>query len=307
MDDALNVAVIGAGISGIACAATLRDRDINVTVLDKSRGMGGRMATRRVTPWQWDHGMQYMVGEDPAFQKLLEPLPTWRSASTEPWYVGTPSQNQLVKKLARDIDLSLQTRIIKVTQSKNQRWVLDAEDSSVSIPYDAVAMAIPAPQASELLPRSSLSAELSRVAMTPCWALMVASPQRVELPATIESPHEHIAWFAADHSKPGRPEAHGQYVVHATAEWSERYLECSNEAAEGALLECFQEIVGDIEIDFAAAHRWRYAFTKTPLEQSCLIDTKNRVGLCGDWCLGSRVEHGFLSGVALGKALAGCL
>jgi predicted NAD/FAD-dependent oxidoreductase len=301
------VGVIGAGIAGIACAATLRDRGISVRVFDKSRGVGGRMATRRVSPWQWDHGMQYMVGDTPEFQQLLEPLPTWRSASAEPWYVGTPSQNQLVKNLAEGIELSLHTRIAGIAQSKDQRWVLEAEDSSLLNPYNAIAIATPAPQAHDLLPQSSFSAQLSQVAMTPCWALMVASPEQVELPTTLESPHQHIAWFAADHSKPGRPAGHGQYVLHATVEWSERHLEDSNEAVQAILLDCFREIAGDIGISYAIAHRWRYAFTKTPLAQSCLIDTTNRIGLCGDWCLGSRVEHGFLSGVALGKALAECL
>ena len=81
----------------------------------------------------------------------------------------------------------------------------------------------------------------------------------------------------------------------------------SSDTAKALLLECFQEIVGGIDVSYTAAHRWRYAFTRAPLEKTCLIDSKSRLGVCGDWCLGSRVEHGFLSGVALGKAMASCL
>ena len=147
MPEPLSVAVIGAGIAGVACAATLRDRGLRVSVFDKSRGIGGRMATRRVPPWQWDHGMQYMVGDDPEFQRLLQSLPTWANASAEPWYVGKPSQNQLVKDLARGIDLSLQTRVVNVAQNEDNRWVVEAEDSALGLPYDAIAIATPAPQA----------------------------------------------------------------------------------------------------------------------------------------------------------------
>lgn len=266
--------------------------------------MGGRMATRRVAPWQWDHGMQYMVGKDPQFQALLDTLPIWSETASERWHVGAPSANQLVKSLAQNIELSLQTRIASIVREKNGRWLLEAEDSSLSPSYDAVVSAIPAPQAIELLPGSPLSAELNRVAMVPCWALMVASPEQVELPATIESPHEFVSWFAADHTKPGRPEGYGQYVLHATEAWSERHLEDTSETAKAGLLECFQEIAGDIEISYAAAHRWRYAFTRMPLGQPCLIDPSKRIGLCGDWCLGSRVEDGYMSGVALAETLA---
>jgi predicted NAD/FAD-dependent oxidoreductase len=265
------------------------------------------MATRRVGDWQWDHGMQYMTAETPQFQKLITPLPTWSNASNQQWYVGAPSQNQLVKELAAGIDISLQTRITGIAGDADRGWRLATEDSTLlSEPYDAIAIATPAPQARELLPDPTLSNELSRVAMTPCWALMVASPEIVTLPATIESPHEHIAWFAADHSKPDRPRGHGQYVLHATATWSERHLEDDKDNVTAELLAYFQEIVGAIEISYATAHRWRYALTRSALKQPCAIDASARIGLCGDWCLGDRVEHGYRSGLALGEALADC-
>lgn len=307
MSDAPKVAVIGAGISGVACAATLRDRNVSVQIFEKGRGLGGRMATRRKAPWQWDHGVQYLVGEDPQFRQQLETLPIWSNATNEPWYVGEPSQNQLVKEMAQGIDLSLQRRITGIASDGRRGWTLASEESSLSASYDAIAIATPAPQAWELLPQASLFDELNRVEMVPCWALMVASPEAVALPAAIESPHEHIAWLAADHSKPGRPAGYGQYVLHATAQWSELHLEDTKDTVTTALLDCFQEIVGGIEISYATAHRWRYAFTRTALKQSCLLDTSTRIGLCGEWCLGSQVEHGYRSGVALGKALASCL
>lgn len=304
MQESPTVAVIGAGIAGVACAATLRDCGIKVRIYDKSRGMGGRMATRRVAPWQWDHGVQYMVGEDPEFRRLLMKLPRWTNASAKPWFVGQPSQNQLVKELAQGIELSLQTRIINIARGEDGRWIVETDAAASSSPCDAIAVAIPAPQARNLLPRTPAFAALHRVTMAPCWALLVATPELVDLPAVIESPHEHIAWFAADHSKPGRPTGNGQYVVHANSAWSKRHLEASSETAKAALLECFQDIAGDVDISYAAAHRWRYAFTETPLGQSCLFEGERLIGACGDWCLGRRVEHAFQSGLALGRALA---
>ena len=311
MHQSPTVAIIGAGIAGIACAKTLHDKKINVKVFDKGRGIGGRMATRRVPPWQWDHGAQYLTAEDAEFQSLLDPLPTWSAASPSLWKVGEPAQNQLVKHLSQGIEVALQTQVTKLArgngEGKDEGWTVDADTVSSNVRYDAVAMAVPAPQARELLPRSPAFADLERVRINPCWALMIATPEVLDVRAALASPHEHIAWLATDHSKPRRPQSGGQYVLHATAAWSERHLECANHEVEESLLAYFQEIVGPVEISYIAAHRWRFALTQMPLQRSYLIDPINRIGACGDWCLGARVEHGYLSGTALGNRIADLL
>ncbi len=133
---------------------------------------------------------------------------------------------------------------------------------------------------------------------------MVATPDVLDLPATSASPTEHIAWLAADHTKPGRPQVGGQYVLHATAAWSERHLEWTNDAVKETLLGYFYELAGSVDVSYATAHRWRYALTATPLKRAYLYDAAARIGACGDWCLGARVEHGFVSGTALGDAMA---
>jgi predicted NAD/FAD-dependent oxidoreductase len=52
-----------------------------------------------------------------------------------------------------------------------------------------------------------------------------------------------------------------------------------------------------------AAHRWRYALVETPLGESCLWDPASGIGVCGDFCLGPRVEAAWLSGTALASAV----
>lgn len=305
MQPLATVAVIGAGIAGIACAAALLNKHINVKVFDKGRGLGGRMATRRVDPWQWDHGVQYMTADDPVFSELLEALPVWHGAGSSAWKVGVPAQNQVVKNLARGMDVSLETRIDKLIRTDDGRWVLQADKPLPNERFDFVAVAVPAPQARALLPQTAAFAELAQVHINPCWALMLATPELVDMPDTIAAPHEHIAWLAADHSKPGRPAAGGQYVLHATADWSARHLESPNDDVKSKMLGFFQTVAGPIDISYAVAHRWRYALTERPLARPCLLDAANRIGVCGDWCLGARVEHGFLSGTALGERIAG--
>ncbi len=66
------IAVIGAGISGLACAAALAEAGLAVQVFEKSRGLSGRMSTRRADDWQCDHGAQYFTARDPAFRAEVQ-------------------------------------------------------------------------------------------------------------------------------------------------------------------------------------------------------------------------------------------
>ncbi|MFM2034129.1 MAG: hypothetical protein RJA32_764, partial [Pseudomonadota bacterium] len=63
------VAVIGAGISGAACAFELQSLGFEVQVYEKSRGASGRLSTRRTETWSADHGAQYFTARDPLFIK----------------------------------------------------------------------------------------------------------------------------------------------------------------------------------------------------------------------------------------------
>jgi renalase len=51
-------------------------------------------------------------------------------------------------------------------------------------------------------------------------------------------------------------------------------------------------------------HRWRYAQTTKPLGRSHIWDAKKGIGVCGDWCLGHRIEDGFVSGLEMALAIA---
>ena len=54
------VLIIGAHITGLACARKLADAGMAPVVMAKGRGIGARVATRRAGDWQFDHGAQYV-------------------------------------------------------------------------------------------------------------------------------------------------------------------------------------------------------------------------------------------------------
>jgi renalase len=113
------------------------------------------------------------------------------------------------------------------------------------------------------------------------------------------STHHRIAWLARESSKPGR-DAIERWTVQASAAWSREHLEDDAPRVQAKLLKAFAEVTGiRAEPAHAEVHRWRYAKTEKPLGKSHLWDASARIGVCGDWCLGHRVENAFVSGLEL--------
>jgi predicted NAD/FAD-dependent oxidoreductase len=95
--------------------------------------------------------------------------------------------------------------------------------------------------------------------------------------------------------------------LHASPEWTDQFLEENPDDVLQRLLVAFWQATGaqPRKPIYAAGHRWRYATTLKPLEDCCLFDAERRMGACGDWCSGPRVEGAFLSGMAMaGRVLA---
>ena len=104
---------------------------------------------------------------------------------------------------------------------------------------------------------------------------------------------------ARDSSKPGRPSGE-TWLLHATAEWSEAHIEATPEAVADTLLRAFAEL-GAPPPEAWTAHRWRYADTEPPLDACHVWDVDRRIGLCGDWLNGGKVEGAWLSGRSLAQ------
>jgi len=155
------------------------------------------------------------------------------------------------------------------------------------------------------------AAALNKVQVAPCWTLMVAFPNAVQ-PGLItlgpqwnaaRSVHHRVAWLARESSKPGREQVE-RWTVQASAAWSQEHLEDAPERVQAKLLKAFSEITGIRATPaHADVHRWRYAKTLQPLGASHMHSKKQGIGLCGDWCLGHRVEDAFVSGLELALAV----
>lgn len=311
-----HVAVIGAGIAGLSCAASLQLAGLKVSVFEKSRGAGGRMSTRRGDDWQCDHGAQYFTARHPDFRAEVnrwlhaDAAAPWRPRlqvlggaeghATDPTverFVGLPRMTAPARLMAETLALSTQTTIVQV-QRRVDGWQLQsAELGWLDQRFDAVLLAVPAPQVVPLLQQASphLAALAASAIMRGCWALMLRFHAQVELPfdaAFVNN--DALRWIARDSSKPGRsgPET---WLLHASAEWSEAHMDRDVEAVTAALLHAFCALGGRTP-PACTAHRWRYADTSPVLDLGCAWDSGDGLGLCGDWLNGGKVEGAWRSG-----------
>ncbi len=243
----------------------------------------------------------------------------------EAHWVASPGMSALVKQWAKPLQdamhLELNTRVTHLEPDAldPKKWQLrttGANDAAhVYSGFDGVLLAIPAAQATVLLSThahgAALADKIAKVEVAPCWTLMLAYPQAMQPNMwtlgpqwnAARSTHHRVAWLARESSKPGRG-AIERWTVQASAAWSAEHVNDDPKRIEAKLQKAFTEITG---IRAVPAHvdsqRWLYAKTTTPLGKSHLYNAKSGLGLCGDWCLGHRVEDAFVSGLELALAV----
>jgi renalase len=310
-----SVAIVGAGLAGLACARVLFGAQRPVSVFEKSRGLGGRIATRRAGRLAFDHGAQYVVARDPGFREYLDLVAAtgyaapWQPAApgmsrVEAWHVGVPGMSSLVKPLAAGLDVKRGLKVMSC-ERRDGAWFLKTESRDELGPFAVLLLAVPAPQAVELLQDFSgpldVEARLRPVQMAPCWAAMAAYADRLDVPADVMAGQDGpLAWAARDVGKPGRQSTQDCWVLHATPAWTRDHLEDATAAVARALVDAFASRLGvTVKPRYLDAHRWRYARVEQPLGEPCLWDATSRLGLCGDWCLDARAEAAWVSGTRL--------
>jgi len=322
--ESLTTAVVGAGISGAIAARTLVDHGLSVRVFEKSRGVGGRMATRRYDGFEFDHGAQYFTARHSVFTHYLR---SWEQQRiVELWdgqivafdgdfgdsgancecrptpvmdrFVAISKMPDLCKYLLREVQVSLETTVAAVKHDGNGYRLLDSVGVELGR-SDRVILAIPAPQAIALaVDYPEMTSELAKVAFDPCWCGMYHFGRALDVPwqgAFVNG--GAIRWLSRNTSKPGRQSRGESIVVHASPDWSQAHLEKPSELVASLLLDELWRIVGvDQQTpDFMTAHRWRYAIPSKGVE-GCLTNRARSMIACGDWAGGSRVEGAFLSG-----------
>ena len=331
-----NIAIVGAGISGAACARALMLAGHSVHLFDKSCGPGGRLATRRV---EWieqnghactarlDHGAVGITARSEAFQTFLDQalqagwMAEWvpvLAASSLPLedgdrlYVPVPDMPALCRRLLDGAEATWSFAVDRLHTSP-LGWQLEAAGERHSAPFDAVVLAIPPAQAAPLLSlhRRDWARYASVVCMQPCWTLMgvADAPEPATQWDLAKPPTGPLTWVLRSDSRPGREHVPGQahWIVHARVGWSRLHLDQPAAWIQQQMQAALADWLGrPVDWRHCVVHRWRYALPQPQRivqATSCWWDASQGLGVCGDFLGGSGVEGAWLSAQSLAEAL----
>ncbi|AYO96224.1 NAD(P)-binding protein [Xanthomonas campestris pv. zingibericola] len=322
-DRAQTIAVIGAGLAGLACAQQLQMEGHAVTVFDQAQTPGGRMRHYSAEQWQCDHGAQYFTARDPAFAAVVD---AWIDAGiAAPWqariaswdgtqlrrsqhalmrYVGVPEMTAPARTLAAQLDVRLSAEVRALRRSR-QGWRLSVSQAAAEHLFDTVLLAVPAPSAAGLLAQAApaLATIAEQVRMQPAWAVMA------HFDAPIDPGYDALfvnagalRWVARNSSKPARAGAE-TWLAHATAEWSQAQCDAMPGHVSASLVPELAALGLPVP-QSCDAFFWKVASSDPALQLGCVWDAQLGLGMCGDWLAGGKVEGAWQSAMALARRVS---
>ncbi len=321
------IAIIGAGLAGLVCANMLKEKN-TITVFEKSRGVGGRMATRYKDSFEFDQGAQYFTAKTPEFQKFLETpikeniIAEWNPKFVEfdfdkivskakwgehyPHFVAKPRMNSLAKFLSQNLVIKSQTKIKKLIR-ENEKWNLIDENENFYSGFDLLILAIPNSQALEIIPTNfSFLKEVQNIKMLGCFSLMLGfeKPLALQFEAALVK-NSKISWIAVNSSKPERKSSFS-LLVNSSNTYAQENIEKDLGLIKEELIEELSEIIkiNCNQSAYSDIFRWRHANSSKINGDKFFFDQNLNIALCGDWCFQGRVEAAFLSGYSLAKSLS---
>ncbi len=312
----MRVVVVGAGMSGLVAARTLRESGVDVEVVDKGRSPGGRLATRRIGAATLDHGAQFFTVRTPAFQSRVDDwierglVRVWTQGFDEaddsddhPRYVGTAGMNSLTKDLAAGLGVETSTMAFTVRAGSNdKRWDVVIDDGSVRS-ADAVILTCPIPQSLALLVDSGVTLEgpLMRTEYDRTIALLATLDRPAAVsPAGGVQDADDVFGFIGDNLAKGVSEQPA-ITFHANPTWSEAHWHADD--IETDLRRAAAAWLGEASIVEAQVKKWRLATPRSIWPDPCWTTAGGSIVLAGDAFAGPRVEGAHNSGLAAAHAL----
>lgn len=319
------IAIIGAGIGGLALASALRDVAL-VTVFEKGRGVGGRMATRREGEHSFDHGAQCFTVRTTAFQAWLKPLTAaglvdeWsgpvvnleagRLIGPRHWrerhLVGVPGMNAIARHLAAGHAVRTEVEVAPLGPSAGAMELVSTGGEPLG-EYDLVVSTTTPHQTRALFAGVLAMPGLDRPRMKPCHALMVAldAPWRQDWIAAkvLDGP---IKWISIDSTKPGRDRARASIVAHTRSSWSRQHAETPTALLGDVLFDALGRAMPAplSSANVVKAHRWRSALVGKTERPGPFLDHSLGIAATGDWTASSRIEEVVLSALELARRIA---
>lgn len=314
----VDVLIIGTGVSGLIAARDLQSAGRSVLLLDKGRGLGGRLASRRMGAATFDHGAQFITSRDARFEKILNQgaeagmMTEWcRGFSTEAdghtrWR-GQPAMTAVAKYLAQGLEIRMEKQVVALRRAGG-RYSVETNNGEF---YSAAAVLLtpPVPQSLALLAASEIELDpamrtrLEGIQYERCLAVMAVlkGPSLIPPPGAIKPTSGPVSWIADNQLK--GISAEPAVTIHANHEFSLAHWDEDRMEGGRLLLNAAQPWLG-AEVLSYQVHGWRYSKPlQVDAEPCALLQTAPPLVIAGDAFAGPRVEGAALSGMAASEML----
>jgi renalase len=299
----MKIAIIGAGFSGCNLYNNLKEKYENITIFEKSRGVGGRLSTKYIEDKFIDHGTSSLIPitDDLKFFCLdLAKNGLLKAKYDE--FIPKTGINSICKFLIDEKDLQSNTKIIKAFNTNN-KWTLEDENHNIYEDFDLLFITIPAPQILEMqieLP-DDFKQKLSHIKYDSIFSLILYSNENLKL-------NENRLYENVDvrdiinNSKKYLYKDFSSYIIHSTKE----FANCLNHKNKDEIYELFlenfdEELQDELKNFTTIAHFWKYANAKNSLDMPYFLNKEKNLGICGDYFNHNNLEAALSSSELLGN------
>ena len=306
MNNKPKIIILGAGMSGIACALSLHDK-FNVQIFEKSKGVGGRLCAKNTRDGLFHYGAQYCSAQSRAFQNFLIEndakyflgssfdMKTNSCINTQNYFVGVNGMHSLLKNYDQILNIHFNQRAIRVDEKKK----LVHFESGYTESYDIVISSLPLPQVQEIF-----ETEIAHDAtFDPCISMgMIFDGQTNNEHNAYKNINQDISWLGS--SKFYNTEDNETWVLQFSPQASLKMFDLSDKTLKARCNDAVKNIIkGKYIIMHCGIFKWKFALCKrSNLEKKFLSISENAFAI-GDWNISPRVESAYISGNELGKYL----
>jgi len=314
--------IIGSGLAGLSAANELAKNGSKIIVVDKGRGVGGRLASRRIGEAVFDHGAQFFTARSAPFKACVA---KWIEADiAEQWYQsypgqpnghprfrGAPNMVSIAKYLAENQNILQSTRVERLNHD-GSLWTVQLDNANPLIARSLV-ITCPVPQTLEMLEQSEIelasdiTERLQKIQYESCIAVMAVLDAATTLadPGALAMDQGPIAWISDNHKKGASPVP--AITIHASGAYSAKYFKHDRLAVGKDLIEQARPLFGQAKVLEFEVHGWLYSKpTTTDNDASLLANAGQNMPpliLAGDAFAGPRFEGAVLSGWSAAKQI----
>ena len=299
----MKIAIIGAGFSGCNLYNNLKEKYENITIFEKSRGVGGRLSTKYIEDKFIDHGTSSLIPitDDLKFF-CLDLAKNGVLKAKYDQFIPNNGINSICKFLIDEKDLLVNTKIIKA-QNSNNKWFLEDENHKVYEDFDLLFITIPAPQILEMQIelQDDFKQKLSHIKYDSVFSLILYSNENLKLDE--KKIYENVdVSDIINNSKKYLYKDFSSYIIHSTKEFANCLNHKNKDEIYELFLENFEEELQDELKNFTTiAHFWKYANAKNSLDMPYFLNKEKNLGICGDYFNHNNMEATLSSSELLGN------